>query len=380
MKVAIPKEIEKEEHRVAATPETVKKMIAARFTVAVETGAGKGSSVADREYEEAGATLVSSVQSLLQEAEIVLKVQKPTLNETLNRHEIDLLKEGAVLIALLQARTSPDLLSKLASRRVSTFSLDFLPRIARTQNMDALTSQSNIAGYKAILLAAERLRKMMPLMMTAAGTVAPAKVLVLGAGVAGLQAIATAKRLGAVVEAFDTRPVAKEQVESLGGKFLSIEVGGRHEVEDAGGYAKALPEEIQRKEQELIQEHVEKADIVITTALIPGKPAPILINEKAVRGMKEGSVIVDLAAEAGGNCALTKPGQEIVHNGVTIVGLRNLPSLVAYHASQLYARNVLNFLLELCPKATLPFNLEDEIFKSTLVTHEGKILLRQEAS
>ena len=219
----------------------------------------------------------------------------------------------------------------------------------------------------------------MPLMMTAAGTVAPAKVLVLGAGVAGLQAIATAKRLGAVVKAFDTRPVVKEQVESLGGKFLSIEVGG-HEGEDEGGYAKALPEEIQRKVQELIQEHVEEADIVITTALIPGKPAPILINEKAVRGMKEGSVIVDLAAEAGGNCALTKPGQEIVNNGVTIVGLRNLPSLVAYHASQLYARNVLNFLLELCPKATPPFNLEDEIFKSTLVTHEGKILLRQEAS
>jgi NAD(P) transhydrogenase subunit alpha len=375
MKIAIPKEIEPGERRVAATPETVKKMAAAGFAVALEAGAGEGSAIADSKFETAGTKVVSDLSSLYAEAEIVLKVRGPVYNEKIDRHEADLLREGSVLIGLLQAKTNPYLVSELAKRKVTAFSLDLVPRIARAQKMDILTSQSNIAGYKAVIMAAERLKRMMPLMMTAAGTITPAKVLILGAGVAGLQAIATAKRLGAVVEAFDTRPVVKEQVESLGAKFIAIEIAAE---ETKGGYAQALSEEIEQKERELITQHVQEADMVITTALIPGKPAPLLITEEAVRGMSEGSVIIDLAAEQGGNCALTEKGKEVVKSGVTIVGLVDLPSLVATDASQLYARNLMNFLFELCPKGQLQINLQDEVIRETLVTHEGKILIGKE--
>ena len=343
MKIAVPKEIEQFEKRVAASPETVKKMVGAGLSVAIQTNAGRDSSMLDSEYQAAGAEIVSDAKTLLKDAALVLKVQKPTLAE------IDLLKEGSILITHLQARTNPDLLTYLAKRKITAFSMDLMPRIARAQKMDSLSSQSNLAGYKAVLIAANRLKKIIPMMITAAGTLTPAKVLVLGAGVAGLQAIATARRLGALVEGFDTRPEVKEQVESLGAKFLT---------------------------PELIQQHVTEADIVITTALIPGKPAPLLITEEAVRGMKEGSVIVDLAAETGGNCVLTEKGVEIVKHGVTLIGTLNIPSLVSTHASQLYSKNIMNFLFEIYKKGQVGFNLEDPVIRETLVTHEGKVVLK----
>jgi NAD(P) transhydrogenase subunit alpha len=377
MNIAIPKEIDNHEQRVAATPETVKKMVAAGLIVSIEAGAGTTSSYLDKEYEASGALVIPDVRPLLKDADIILKVQKPVHNDQLRLHEVDLFKEGAVLIGLLQYKASPDLISRLAARKLTAFSLDAIPRIARTQKMDALSSQSNIAGYKAVLMAADRIKKMIPLMMTAAGTIPAAKVFVIGAGVAGLQAIATAKRLGAIVEAFDTRPVVKEQVESLGAKFLAIEIV--EETEDAGGYAKALSEETHRKEQALIKKRVQESDIVITTALIPGMPAPRLITEEAVSGMKEGSVIVDLAAEAGGNCVLTESGKEVVKYGVTIMGQVNIPSLVANHASQLYARNIVNFLFELYQDGQIRLDLENEILKGTLVTHNGKIFQDKES-
>ncbi len=370
MKIAIPKETEKSEKRVAATPETVKKMTALGLAVAIESDAGKASSFLNSEYETAGAKIVSGVQTLLQDASIVLKVQKPASSE------VSLLKEGAILVALLQPRTNPDLLSQLAKRKITAFSMDLIPRIARAQNMDVLSSQSNIAGYKAVIMAADRLKKMMPLMMTAAGTITPAKVLILGAGVAGLQSIATAKRLGAVVEAFDTRTAVKEQVESLGGKFLSLPLT-IEETEDKGGYAKALSHETHLKEQALIEKHVKEADIVITTAQIPGKPAPLLITGSAVKNMKEGSIIVDLASETGGNCELTEKGVEAVKHGVTLIGTLNIPSLVTTHAAQLYARNIFNFLSGIYKNGEVTLNLKDPVIQETLVTHDGKILVKE---
>ncbi len=370
MKVAIPKELAEHERRVAATPDTVKSMLKAGLSVAVESGAGTLSAISDQQYEKAGATVVSDIQTLLGDADVVLKVQAPAQRDDVNRHELDLCKAGAVLIGLLQPRTNPELVTKLAGQNITAFSLDLVPRIARAQKLDALSSQSNVAGYKAVLMAADRLPKMMPMMMTAAGTITPARVFVLGAGVAGLQAIATAKRLGAVVHAFDTRPVVKEQVESLGGKFVQLELD-EDNAEDTGGYAKELSEEEHRKEQALVQQYVHDADIVITTAAIPGKPAPKLITEDGVKGMKAGSVIVDLAAETGGNCVLTEPGQEVVKHGVTIVGLLNIPSLVPTHASLLYAKNVSNFLLDICKDGELALDLDDEVVSGSLVTHNG---------
>lgn len=366
MKVVIPKETEAFEKRVAATPETVKKMIAAGLEVAVESGAGTESLFSDSDYRDAGASVASDLALLYRDAAILLKVQKP------EKKELDLYPDNAIVIGLLQTRFYPDLVEHFNRKKNTAFSLEGIPRIARAQKLDALSSQSNVAGYKAVLMAADRLKKMMPLMMTAAGTITPARVLVLGAGVAGLQAVATARRLGAVVEAFDTRPVVKEQVESLGGKFLQIDVG-QEKTEDAGGYAKELSEETHRKEMALIAKHAKEADIIITTALIPGKTAPLLITEEAVKSMKAGSVIVDLAAETGGNCAVTEKGKEIVKHGVTIVGLLNIPSLAPFHASQLYARNVLNFLFEIYKKGKLSIDLGDEVVQGALATDPNHI-------
>lgn len=373
MKVAIPKEIAPGERRVAATPETVKKLAAAGMSVAIEAGAGTQSDIADRDFQAAGATLVTDAVPLLAEADLVLKVQKPMAHPKLGKEEVDLIRPGAFLISFLQPMTNLDLVKKLAARKVTALALDLIPRIARAQKLDALSSQSNIAGYKAVLLAANAFGRIFPMMMTAAGTILPARVLVIGAGVAGLQAIATAKRLGAVVEAFDTRPIVKEQVESLGAKFVQLEIKEK-ETETKEGYAKELSAEDHAREMELIAQHVGEADIVITTALVPGKPAPRLIPEEAVRKMRPGSVIVDLASEAGGNCALTESGKETVKDGVKIFGFTHWPSLMAAQSSQMLARNILNLVLEIVRNGNIELNLKDEIVQAVLVTHNGEIV------
>ena len=362
MKVAVPKETAAGERRVALVPEAVEKLTAQGFEIAIEAGAGAEASFPDREYEPAGATIVSSREELLRAAEGVVKVRKPS------SEEIELLPQGSILIAFLEPLTDAEGVERLARRRVLGFALESVPRITRAQPMDALSSQATVSGYKAALLGAERLPRFFPMLMTAAGTVAPAKVLVLGAGVAGLQAIATARRLGAVVSAFDVRPAVREQVESLGASFLDLGVIGE---ETAGGYARELTEEDERRQQEELERRVPEFDVVITTALIPGRPAPKLIPESAVAGMREGSVIVDLAAEAGGNSQLTVPGEEVVRDGVTIVGLTNLASAVPVHASQLYARNVQALLTHLAPGGRLALDWDDEITSGTCVTREA---------
>jgi NAD(P) transhydrogenase subunit alpha len=362
VRVAVPKESAPGERRVALVPEIVKKLTDAGFEIAVETGAGAEASFSDRAYEEAGASVVSSVEELLSQADAVVKVQKPS-NE-----EIELLREGSILIAFLQPLTDRDGIGRLGRRGVIGFALESVPRITRAQPMDALSSQATVSGYKAVLLAAERLPRFFPMLMTAAGTVAPAKVLVLGAGVAGLQAIATARRLGAVVSGFDVRPAVREQVESLGASFLDLSVVGE---ETEGGYARELTEEDQRRQQEELERRIPEFDVVITTALVPGRPAPKLIPTSAVASMRDGSVIVDLAAEAGGNAEPTVPGEEVVREGVTIVGLTNLASSVPVHASQLYARNVQALLTHLAPDGELALDWDDEVTSGTCVTREA---------
>ena len=372
MKVGVPKEIVAGERRVALVPETVAKLAKSGLEVVVETGAGERAAFPDRAYAEVGAKLAPDAATTLSEADVVLKVQKPAVNEALGKHEVALMREGSVLIAMLQPLSHPDLVKTLAERKITSFSMDAIPRITRAQPMDALSSQSTVAGYKAALLAANAVGKFFPMLTTAAGTIAPAKVLVLGAGVAGLQAIATARRLGAVVQAFDVRPAVKEQVESLGAQFVGLAI---EEAEEKTGYAKELSEEHQRRERELIAKYVKDADIVITTALVPGKRAPLLITREMVLSMKPGSVIVDLAAEQGGNCELTQPNREITQNGVTILGPINLPSSMPTHASQLYSKNIASFLLMIIKDGKLNLDFNDEIIKGCCVTHQGKILL-----
>jgi H+-translocating NAD(P) transhydrogenase subunit alpha len=364
MKVAVAKETASGERRVALVPDSVGKLVSAGLDVIVERDAGDKASFADAAYEEAGARIADG-GALYAEADLVAKVQKPSADEVAR------LREGSMLVAFLQPLANPDVVRALADRGVSAFSMDSMPRITRAQPMDALSSQSTVAGYKAVVVAAASLGKFFPMLTTAAGTIAPARVLVLGAGVAGLQAIATARRLGAVVSAFDVRPVVKEQVESLGASFLELDVEG---AEGVGGYAVALAEDQEERERELIGRHVQESDAVISTALVPGKRAPLLITEEAVRGMRPGSVIVDLAAEAGGNCALTEPGETILRAGVTIVGATNLPSTMPVHASQMYSRNVLSFLTHLVRDGELVVDLDDEITQATCVTYDGRVL------
>lgn len=362
--IGVPRETMPGERRVALTPETTKKLVARGFTVLVEREAGLAAGFTDEEYEAAGAQIVPDGGAVYSSASLVLKVQRPA------EHEIELLRPGTALIAFLQPLVRPELVARLAERKITAISMDTIPRITRAQPMDALSSMSTVAGYKAVLLAANELPKFFPLMMTAAGTIRPAKVLVLGAGVAGLQAIATARRLGAVVEAFDTRPVVKEQVESLGAKFLELEI----KTEEVGGYATELAEEHLRLEQELIHNHCIEADVVITTALVPGRRAPVLIREETVQAMRPRAVIVDLAAEMGGNCELTEPGETVVRYGVTIMGPLNLPSEMAYTASQMYARNVTALVEHLAPRGELVLDLEDEITRGVVLTRDGEIL------
>jgi len=371
MRIAVPKEIVAGERRVALVPALVAPLIKSGLEVAVEAGAGEGAFFADADYEKAGAKIVAELAALYREAGIVLKVQRPIQHPVLGKHEVDLMGEGSVLISFLQPASDPDLVRRLVDRKITSLSMDTIPRISRAQSMDALSSQATVAGYKAVLIAAFFLGKFLPMLTTAAGTIRPAKVLVLGAGVAGLQAIATARRLGAVVLAFDVRPAVKEQVESLGAKFLQIELA-EAQTEDEGGYARQLSEESHRREVELIGSNVKDVDAVITTALIPGKPAPRLISKEMVAEMRAGSVIVDLAAEAGGNCELTECGKEVVKNGVTIYGPVNLPSTMPVHASQMYARNVSELLKLLLKDGGLNLDFADEIIKGACVTHEGR--------
>jgi NAD(P) transhydrogenase subunit alpha len=345
---------------VALVPEVVSRLTGGGFEVLVERAAGEAASFPDSGYEEAGARIVSDPY----EADAVVKVQKPSVDEVAR------LRSGQVLIGFLQPLTDKDGVEALAGRGVVAFAMESIPRITRAQPMDALSSQATVSGYKATLLAAESLPKFFPMLMTAAGTVAPAKVLVLGAGVAGLQAIATARRLGAVVTGFDVRPVVREQIESLGAGWLDLGVVGQ---ETAGGYAQELTEEQQREQQEQLEARLPEFDVVITTALIPGRPAPRLIPASAVAAMRPGSVVVDLAAEAGGNCELTEPGEEVVREGVSIIGLLNLPSSMPYHASQLYARNVAALLHHLAPEGELALDFEDEITSGACVTRKEEV-------
>jgi len=371
MHIGIPAEIRGGESRVAATPETVKKYTAKGIhVVSVQAGAGAGASIPDSEFEAAGAKIVADAETLYSQAEIILKVRGPEPDELAK------IRKDAILIGLLAPHKSEGI-ETLAKHGLTAFSMEKLPRITRAQNMDVLSSQANIAGYKAVILAADIYQRFFPMLMTAAGTVKAARVLVLGAGVAGLQAIATAKRLGAVVEAFDVRPAVKEQVESLGAKFVEVALTEEEKAnaETAGGYATEMSEDYKRRQGELIHERAKAADIIITTALIPGRPAPVLINEETVKGMKPGSVIVDMAVEAGGNCPLSELDKTVVKHGVHLVGIANIPGLVAADSSTLYSRNLLNFFsLIVDEEGKLNLNREDEIIAGTMVCTDGSVI------
>ena len=363
MKIGVPKETMPGETRVGLVPETVARLVKANNTVIVERGAGVASAFTDEAYEKAGAQLVGDAY----DAELVVKVARPTDDE------IRKLRSGTTLIALLSPLINHDLVRALASQGVTALSMDAIPRITRAQPMDVLSSQATVAGYKAVLLAAANLPKFLPMLTTAAGTIAPAKALVIGAGVAGLQAIATARRLGAVVEAFDTRPVVKEQVQSLGAKFLEIDLG--ESGAGQGGYAKELSEEAHRKEVELLGKAARENDIIITTAAIPGRKAPVLITKDMIPTMKPGSVIVDLAAETGGNVEGTQAGKTVVVDGVTIIGTLNLPSTMPFHASQMYSRNIASLLgLMLKKDGTFAVDMSDEVVKGTVITQSGNVV------
>jgi NAD(P) transhydrogenase subunit alpha len=365
VKVGTPKETVPDERRVALVPDTVTRLAAAKLEVNVESGAGSAAYLPDAAFEQAGAGIVKGAAALFGEADAVLKVQAPSAAE------VELMKKDAVLISFLQPATQGDIIRALAARGVTAFSLELVPRISRAQSMDALSSQASAAGYKAVLMAAGRLGKFFPMLMTAAGTIPPARVLVMGAGVAGLQAIATARRLGAVVSAYDVRPAVKEEVQSLGATFIELPLETQ---EGEGGYAREQSDEFLRKQRELIGEHVAKSDVVITTAAVPGRRAPLLVTGDMVKGMRPGSVIVDLAAETGGNVELTKAGKDVEVGGVTIIGTRNVPSTMPLHASQLYARNVANLLLHLVKDGSIVLDFEDEITKGSCVTYGGEIV------
>lgn len=377
MKIAIPKERRAQERRVAATPDTVKKLVALGAQVSVEAGAGEASRFSDEAFTNAGATVVSDLSTLLGDADVVLKVQRPLLaSDAEGPDELGAMKQGALLIGTLSPFASPEALQAYADAGITALTMEFVPRITRAQTMDVLSSQSNLAGYRAVLDAAYEYERIMPMMMTAAGTLAPARVMVLGAGVAGLQAIATAKRLGAIVSATDVRPAAKEQVESLGATFVMVESDESAAAETAGGYAREMSEDYQRRQAELVADTLKKQDIAICTALIPGRKAPTLITDEMVHSMKPGSVIVDLAVEQGGNCTLSKPGEVVDVNGVRIVGHLNVPSRLATDASALYAKNLLSFISPLinAENGTLQIDWDDEIVAATTLTRDGQIV------
>jgi NAD(P) transhydrogenase subunit alpha len=373
MKVGVPKETGRGETRVSLTPAFVPTLTRAGLEVEVQAGAGGPAGYDDAAYVEKGARIVPTRQALFGSSDIILQVRTAATNPDAGGDDLKLYRREQAVIGTCDPLVAHTAIRSIAERGVTLFSLELMPRITRAQSMDILSSMATIAGYKAVLLAADALPKMFPMMMTAAGTIAPARVFVLGAGVAGLQAIATSRRLGAIVHAYDVRPAVREQVESLGGKFVQLDLE-TSSAEDAGGYAKALGDDFYRKQREMMFRVVAESDVVITTAAVPGKKAPILVTTAMVEGMSSGAVVVDLAAERGGNCELTRPGETVVHNGVTILGPLNLPAMVPHHASQLYAKNISTFLLHLVRKGALEVNLADEITAGTLVTKEGKVV------
>src|SRR6202163_632155 len=372
MLIGVPREIASGERRVAIVPEVVPSLIRAGHRVVVERGAGQRAGFTDEAYKAVGADVVDTPEQIYSTVQMILKVQRPARAESSGEAELDMLVKGTVLIGLLQPSGDPALFQQLADLEIIACSMELVPRTTRAQMMDALSSQSTVAGYKAVLLAANALQKFFPMLMTAAGTVRPARVLVIGAGVAGLQAIATARRIGAVVEAFDTRPVVKEQVQSLGAKFVELDFHGE-DAQDAGGYARELSKDHIRREKELIHKRALQSDVIITTALIPGKPAPMLIDAETVAAMPPGSVIVDLAGEQGGNCELSVPGETTVQHDVTIIAPLHISSDLAYHASQMYAKNVAALVALLAPKGELNLNFSDDIIDAVVVTAGGEI-------
>jgi NAD(P) transhydrogenase subunit alpha len=371
MLIGVPREIASGERRVALVPEVVPQLTKAGHRVVVERGAGLRAGFTDEAYRAAGCDLADSAQEIYSTAQMILKVQRPARDEA-GEAELDRMTEGSVLIGLLQPSGDPALFQQLAERRIIACSMELVPRTTRAQMMDALSSQSTVAGYKAVLLAANALQKFFPMLMTAAGTVRPARVLVIGAGVAGLQAIATARRIGAVVEAFDTRPVVKEQVQSLGATFVELDLHGE-DAQDAGGYARELSKDHIRREKELIHKRALQADVIITTALIPGKPAPMLVEAETVAAMRPGSVIVDLAGEQGGNCELSVPGETVVRHDVTIIAPLHISSDLAFHASQMYSKNVAALVMLLAPKGELNLNFGDDIISAVCITANGEV-------
>jgi proton-translocating NAD(P)+ transhydrogenase subunit alpha len=372
MLIGVPREIASGERRVALVPEVVQQLSRAGHRVVIERDAGLRAGFTDDAYRAAGCEIVDSSRDIYSTAQMLLKVQRPGRDEASGEAELDMLREGTVLIGLLQPQGDPALFQQLAERRIIACSMELVPRTTRAQMMDALSSQSTVAGYKAVLLAANALQKFFPMLMTAAGTVRPARVLVIGAGVAGLQAIATARRIGAVVEAFDTRPVVKEQVKSLGATFVELDVH-LEDAQDAGGYAKELSERHIRREKELIHNRALEADVIITTALVPGKPAPMLVSAETVRVMRPGSVIVDLAGEQGGNCELSVPGETVVRHDVTIIAPLHISSDLAYHASQMYAKNLAALVTLLAPKGELNLNFGDDIIDAVCIVADGEV-------
>ncbi|MBM4171210.1 MAG: Re/Si-specific NAD(P)(+) transhydrogenase subunit alpha [Ignavibacteria bacterium] len=372
MVIGVPKEVVNGENRVALVPDVIAKLKKKGFEIIVESSAGINAGFTDKKYESAGAKIVTDLSSLYSSSDIVVKVQRPVEHLKLKKHELELMKKGSLLITFFYSLHYPELAKKAAELGINVISMDAIPRTTLAQRMDALSSQANIAGYKSVLLAANHLGKIFPLMMTAAGTISPSKVVIMGAGVAGLSALGTAKRLGAVVEVSDIRPAVKEEVESLGGKF--IEVPTDASMQDAGGYAMEQSDEFLKKQKELIFKHITEADIVITTALVPGKKAPILVTEEMVKNMRPGSVVLDMAVEFGGNCELSENGKTVVKNSVTIIGEPNLPSLVPYHCSEMYAKNIQNLIEYSSKEGIFNHNLEDEILGGATIVKDGLVV------
>jgi len=370
--IAIPKEIYPGENRVACVPDVAGKYVKQGFEVRVENDAGLKAGFTNQNYEKAGAKIVKDVTDLYASADIVLKVQRPVEHTEEGKNEIDLMKSGTILITFLYPLIHSKLAKECAEKGINVISMDMIPRTTIAQKMDALSSQANIGGYKSVVMCADELGKIFPLMMTAAGTISPARVVIMGAGVAGLQALGTAKRLGAVVEVSDIRPAVKEEVQSLGGKFIELETD--EEMQDEGGYAKEVSDEFLKKQKELIFKHVSEADIVITTALVPGKKAPVLVTEEMVKNMRPGSVILDMAVEFGGNCELSENGKTVTKYNVRIIGEPNLPSLVPTHSSDMYSKNILNLINHYTKEGNFELDLEDEIIQGALITNNGEVV------
>jgi NAD(P) transhydrogenase subunit alpha len=371
MVIAVPKEILPGENRVACVPDVASKLIKSGFQVHIEKDAGLNAGFINEMFEKAGAKVVN-LNELYSSADVVVKVQRPLDHPTAGKNELDLFKEGTILITFLYPLNYPELAQKCAAKKINVISMDMIPRTTLAQKMDALSSQANIAGYKSVIMCADALGKIFPLLMTAAGTISAAKVVIMGAGVAGLQALGTAKRLGAIVEVSDIRPAVKEEVQSLGGKFIEVETDAS--MQDAGGYAKEASPEFLKKQKELIFKHITDADIVITTALVPGKKAPVLVTEEMVKHMRPGSVVLDMAVEFGGNCEISEMGKIVKKHGVTIIGEPNLPSLVPTHSSEMYAKNLLNLLTYISKDGKVELNLENEIVKGALISHNGEVV------